>query len=51
MNQDELLTASSRVALAGMLHDLGKFTERAKIEIEANHEQIHQQLYCPLRKG
>lgn len=51
MNQDELLQASSRMALAGMLHDLGKFTERAKITIPAEKEHIHQQLYCPLRKA
>lgn len=51
MNQEELLQASSRMALAGMLHDLGKFTERAKITIPAEKEHIHQQLYCPLRQA
>lgn len=51
MNQEELLQASSRMALAGMLHDLGKFTERAKIAFKLEQEQIHQQIYCPLRKA
>jgi len=51
MNQEELLQASSRMALAGMLHDLGKFTERAKIPIQSEQEHVHQQLYCPLRRA
>ena len=51
MNQEQLLQASSRVALAGMLHDLGKFTERAKITTATEQEQTHQQLYCPLRQA
>jgi len=51
MNQEELLQASSRMALAGMLHDLGKFTERAKIPIKSEQERTHQELYCPLRKA
>jgi hypothetical protein len=38
MNKDELLQASCRVALAGMLHDVGKFAERAKIVAEAANE-------------
>jgi CRISPR-associated protein Csm1 len=45
MNHNKLLQASCRVALSGMLHDIGKFAERAKIasaEIENN-----QVLYCP----
>jgi len=50
MNQYELLNVTSRMALAGMLHDLGKFTERAKIAVKPEKEHIHQQLYCPLRK-
>ena len=51
MNQEDLLNASSRVALAGMLHDLGKFTERANLTVATEQEQIHQQLYCPLRQA
>ncbi len=44
MNHSELLAASCRVALAGLLHDLGKFAERAGIEpgaqrLEANLHQ------------
>jgi len=51
MTKDELLQASSRMALAGMLHDVGKFTERAKISVESTVEQTHQQLYCPQREA
>lgn len=49
-----LLEASSRVALAAFLHDLGKFAERARID-EANNKDLdgnkwsdlNKQLYCP----
>ncbi|RAU17610.1 type III-A CRISPR-associated protein Cas10/Csm1 [Nitrincola tibetensis] len=40
------LEASSRVALAAFLHDLGKFAERARIPIDAESLEIHKQLYC-----
>ncbi len=52
---DSLLDASTRVALAAYLHDLGKFAERAGIE-EANkqavdsgntYKELNKQLYCP----
>ncbi|PWQ97651.1 type III-A CRISPR-associated protein Cas10/Csm1 [Leucothrix pacifica] len=49
-----LLDASSRVALAAFLHDLGKFAERARIEeadsmdLEGNRRSdLNKQLYCP----
>lgn len=54
MSTNELLQASTRVALAAYLHDLGKFAERAKIEEakQTNQEgvskkDIHTQMYCP----
>jgi CRISPR-associated protein Csm1 len=48
------IDASSRVALAAFLHDLGKFAERARID-EANTKdldsnkwsELNKQLYCP----
>ena len=44
MNRQELLAASSRVALAGLVHDIGKFAERAGVDpgaelLEANLHQ------------
>ena len=52
---DPLLDASSRVALAAYLHDLGKFAERAAIEEaerkadeEGNtYKELNKQQYCP----
>lgn len=47
---ESLLNSSSRVALAAILHDLGKFAERAGVF--ANHPELdaHRTLYCPHRK-
>jgi len=51
MNKEqELLQASSRVALAGFLHDMGKFAERAKIYIDAQTLADNKQRYCPYHK-
>lgn len=50
MNNDELLQASCRVALAGFLHDIGKFAERAKLPIKQEEIDINQQMYCPKRE-
>lgn len=41
------LTASSRLALAALLHDLGKFAERARINVERDKLEIWKQLDCP----
>ena len=46
----ELLQQSSRIALAAFLHDLGKFAERARIEVNKEELEINKQLYCPHRK-
>jgi CRISPR-associated protein Csm1 len=58
MNQYELLNASSRVALAAFLHDLGKFAERARIseadtkDNEGNkRSDLNKQIYCPQFDG
>lgn len=44
MTDTELLNASCRVALAALLHDLGKFAERANLEVgkERLEANLHQ---------
>jgi CRISPR-associated protein Csm1 len=42
---------SSRVALAAFLHDIGKFAERAKIDIEPQMLEDNKQRYCPHHKN
>jgi CRISPR-associated protein Csm1 len=41
------IDASSRVALAAMLHDLGKFAERARLECDRARLDTYKQLDCP----
>lgn len=41
------LIASSRVALASLMHDLGKFAERARIEVDRERLETWKQLDCP----
>jgi len=43
----ELLDASSRLATAAMLHDLGKLAERARLPFDKQDIELHKQLYCP----
>ncbi len=43
------LDASCRVALAGFLHDLGKFAERARLEVPKAALDAHVTQYCPFR--
>ncbi|MFZ2124910.1 MAG: type III-A CRISPR-associated protein Cas10/Csm1 [Rhodoferax sp.] len=47
MHNTELLAASCRVALAAYLHDLGKFAERARIEVPIDALDAHKTQYCP----
>jgi CRISPR-associated protein Csm1 len=54
----DLLAASTRVALAAYLHDLGKFAERAGIEEAEKKDsdgntlkETHKQEYCPSFQG
>lgn len=44
------MSATCRVALAGLVHDLGKFAERAGLEVPKAEKETAEQLYCP-RKG
>lgn len=46
MTHDELLAASCRMALGALLHDLGKFAERAGIEVGADALETHLQQYA-----
>lgn len=41
------LEASSRLALAALLHDLGKFAERARIDADKERLETWKQLDCP----
>ncbi|MCW2313118.1 type III-A CRISPR-associated protein Cas10/Csm1 [Rhodoferax antarcticus] len=49
MQTENLLAASSRVALAAYLHDLGKFAERAGFEALKSDIDAHKTQYCPFR--
>ena len=47
MRESNLLAATCRVALAAYLHDLGKFAERARIEVPKDALDAHKTQYCP----
>jgi CRISPR-associated protein Csm1 len=47
VNHVETLNASCRIALAAYLHDLGKFAERARIEVPKDALDAHVTQYCP----
>lgn len=49
MRESALLAASCRVALAAYLHDLGKFAERARIDVPKDALDAHVTQYCPQR--
>ena len=42
-----ILDASCRVAFAALIHDLGKFAQRADMPCDPKTLDIHKQLYCP----
>ena len=44
---ENLLVPSARMALAGYLHDLGKFAQRADIETTKAEKDDNKSLYCP----
>src|SRR5699024_6165787 len=46
-NNKLLMDASCRVALAALLHDLGKFAERADIPVSKQQLESHKTIYCP----
>lgn len=50
-NIGSLLDPSCRIALAAFLHDMGKFAERARLEIDKETLEMNKQLYCPHRKA
>lgn len=51
-DQHPQLAASSRVAFAAFLHDLGKFAERAApADIDRDRLDAHITQYCPFREG
>ncbi len=43
----EVLNACCRVALAAYLHDLGKFAERARVDVPPDALAAHKTQYCP----
>lgn len=49
MTHDDRLAASCRVALAGLLHDVGKFAERAGMAVDRDALETHLQLYARLQ--
>lgn len=53
MTEDHpMLDASCRVAFAALLHDLGKFAERAALpDIDRDRIDAHLTQYCPFREG
>src|SRR5690625_1527018 len=46
-NNKSLIDASCRVALSALLHDLGKFAERADIPVSKEQVDTHKTMYCP----
>ncbi|MFC3875421.1 type III-A CRISPR-associated protein Cas10/Csm1 [Neisseria musculi] len=42
-----MLNSTAKVAFAAYLHDLGKFVERARLDVPDDELQTHVQLYCP----
>jgi CRISPR-associated protein Csm1 len=46
MEKNDLLFPSCRVALAAFIHDIGKFAERAKINVDNEILENNKQLYC-----
>jgi CRISPR-associated protein Csm1 len=46
MDNSSLLNATARLAFCAYLHDLGKFAERARLEVGKDDLDTHTQLYC-----
>ena len=46
----DLLNQSARVAFAALIHDLGKFAERARLPISKETQEKNKQLYCPFNQ-
>lgn len=43
----DLLVPSCRVAFAALVHDLGKFAQRADLPVGRSERDAHVQIYCP----
>lgn len=43
----DLLYPSCRVAFAALIHDIGKFAERAKIDIPQEKKEANKHVFCP----
>ncbi len=50
-NAEQRLRASCRIALAGLLHDLGKFAERADLPIDRGMLEAHVHQYSPYHQS
>ena len=44
------IDAACRVALVGLVHDLGKFSQRTGLKVPKEKEEVHKQLYCPQKE-
>ena len=44
---NNLLTPSCRMAFSALIHDIGKFAERAKIDISSAEKEKNTHIYCP----
>lgn len=47
---DSLLYSSCRMAFAALVHDIGKFAERAKLEISLDIKEQNEHTFCPKNK-
>ncbi len=44
---NDYLYPSCRVAFAALIHDIGKFAERAKIDLAPDIKEKNQHIFCP----
>lgn len=51
MSSTEESAGAARMALAAMLHDLGKFAERARIDVDSQTLESNCHQYCPSREA
>lgn len=47
---NKLLIPSCRMAFSALIHDIGKFAERAKIDISQAQKENNAHIYCPFNK-
>jgi len=46
MDKKQLQEATCRIAFSAYLHDLGKFAERARLDVNRQRLDDHVQMYC-----